>query len=73
MKGVFHRILAVAHTEAGQDEEARRHMAEGQRLDPISAAGLRKFNLARFKNPAHLERWIAALAKAGMPENPPAN
>ena len=66
LKGLFHRKLAFAHMEAGREEEARRHMAEGQRFDKSSAAWYR--NYFRFKNPAHLERMLAALRKVGLPE-----
>ena len=71
LRAAFHRVLAFAHMEAGQEEKARRHMAEGQRLDPITVARVRKTDHSRFKNPAHLERQIAAWVKAGLPENPP--
>ncbi|MEE8531192.1 MAG: tetratricopeptide repeat protein [Hyphomicrobium sp.] len=66
LKGAFHRDLAFAHMEAGREEEARRHMVEGQRLNTSSAAWYR--NYYRFKNPAHLERVLAALRNAGLPE-----
>ncbi|MBW8056244.1 MAG: tetratricopeptide repeat protein, partial [Nitrospira sp.] len=66
LKGTFHRDLAFAHMEAGREEEARRHMVEGQRLNTSTAAWYRNFY--RFKNPAHLERMLAALRKAGLPE-----
>jgi TolB-like protein/class 3 adenylate cyclase/tetratricopeptide (TPR) repeat protein len=66
LKGVFYRQMAFAHMEAGREEEARRDMAEGQRLNTSSAAWYR--NYFRFKNPAHLEQMLAALHKAGLPE-----
>jgi TolB-like protein len=71
LKGVFHRQIAFAHMEAGREEEARSHMAEGQRLNASSAAWYR--NYFRFKNPAHLKRMLAALREVvkkypGSPE-----
>ena len=67
LKGGFHSGLAFAHMEAGREEEARRHAAERLRLPPpISLAYARKVFF--FKNPAHLERLIAAFRKAGYPE-----
>ncbi len=66
LNGLFHRNLAFAHMEAGREEEARRHMAEGQRFDKSSAAWYRSF--FRFKDPTHLERMLATLRKAGLPE-----
>ena len=69
LKGRFHANLAFAHIEAGRKEEARRHMAEAQRLHTASAVWYR--NYLRFKNPAHLERMLTALRKAGLPEGTP--
>ena len=67
LTGGFHSTLAFAHMEAGRKEEARRHVAERLRLPPpLSPAYIRKVFF--FKNPAHLERFIAALRKAGLPE-----
>ena len=66
LKGLFHRQMAFAHMEAGREEEARRHMTVGQRLNTSSAAWYR--NYFRFKDSAHLELMLAALRKAGLPE-----
>ena len=45
LKGTFHRDLAFAHMEAGREEEARRHMVEGQRLNTSTAAWYRNYYL----------------------------
>jgi adenylate cyclase len=50
-------------------EEARAEVQELLRLNPrFSFEKLRKFN--PYKNPAHLERLVVALRKAGLPEKP---
>jgi len=69
---IAHRALAAAYAMLGQEEEARHHAAELLRLDP-------KFSLERFaklagswlKNQADVDRYISALRKAGLPDNPP--
>ncbi len=63
-----HWTLAFAYSEAGQEEAARRHMAEGLRAFPLTAAEVRKLNLMRYRDPAHQDREIAAFVRAGMPE-----
>ena len=73
LKGEFidfvpHLFLAEVYAELGQDEKARTHAAEVLRLKP-------KFSLKRlykpsfyynYKDPAHLERRVNALRKAGL-------
>jgi adenylate cyclase len=73
LKGEFtdfvpHLFLAEVYAELGQDEKARTHAAEVLRLKP-------KFSLKRlykptfhynYKDPAHLERRLNALRKAGL-------
>ena len=67
MRSVLHRDLAFAHSEAGRIEKARRHIAEALSLIPRhSAQSVRKSTF--FKDPAHLERMLSALRKAGLPE-----
>jgi TolB-like protein/Flp pilus assembly protein TadD len=60
-----HYNLAVIYSELGRDEEARAVVAEWQRLAPnLSVEGFRQF--LPFKDPAVLERHLAALHKAGL-------
>ena len=67
VRGGFHRGLAFAHSEAGQMEKARVHMTKALKLNPrYSSRYLRKTTY--YKNPAQLERMLAALRKAGLPE-----
>jgi adenylate cyclase len=62
--------LAATYTLAGREEEGRAAAAEVLRIEP-------KFSLDYYakivpwKNKADLERWVAALRKAGLPEKPP--
>jgi tetratricopeptide (TPR) repeat protein len=58
-------ILAVTYSELGQEEAARTQVAELQRISPnFSLEGLRQ--RAPYKDPAVLERHLAALRKAGL-------
>ena len=67
IRSQFRLYLVFAHIEAGRTEKARRHMAQALKLNPrFSSRYVPKFTL--FKNPAHLERMLAALRKAGLPE-----
>ena len=60
-----HYILVVAYSELGQEEAARTQVAELQRISPnFSLEGLRQ--RAPYKDPAVLERHLAALRKAGL-------
>jgi adenylate cyclase len=60
-----HANLAVCYAELGRLEEARAEMAEAQRLVPnTSLEGVKQS--APFKDPADLERYLAALRKAGL-------
>jgi tetratricopeptide (TPR) repeat protein len=60
-----HEILAVSYGELGREEEARAELAEVLRLSPsISLEGRRQ--RLPFIDPAVLERWLAALCKAGL-------
>ena len=68
LKAGLHRTLAFAHVEAGRTEKARQHVAEALKLNPrvSTVTVLRRYLL--FKNPADVERQVAAMRKAGMPE-----
>lgn len=60
-----HTNLAVLYSELGQEEEARAEVAEMLRISPhfsLKVYGQR----VPFKNPADLERYLAALRKAGL-------
>jgi adenylate cyclase len=60
-----HLNLAVVYSELGREEEARAEAAEVLRLNPkYSLEVLRQIN--PFKDPAALERMLAALRKAGL-------
>lgn len=60
-----HLILAVTYSESGREEEARAEAAEVLRLSPqLSLEGWRQ--RLPFKDPAVLERTLAALRKAGL-------
>jgi tetratricopeptide (TPR) repeat protein len=60
-----HLVLAEAYIGLGQEDKARAHAEEALKINPnYSLADLRKRNL--FRDPAHLERVIDALRKAGL-------
>jgi adenylate cyclase len=62
--------LAVTYIRLGKEEEARAYAAEVLKINPkYSLEGLR--SKSRFKDPAHMERYLDALRKAGIPEKPP--
>jgi adenylate cyclase len=61
----LHLHLTVSYSELGRDEEARAEVAELRRLSPTySLEGVRQ--VMPFKDPADLERYLAALRKAGL-------
>jgi adenylate cyclase len=60
-----HWNLAACYAELGRLEEARAEVAEGLRLNPNASLEVIKQN-APYKNPADLERFLAALRKAGL-------
>jgi len=72
LKGEFpafapHLFLAEVYAELGQDEEARAHVAEVLRLNPrFSLKRIRRIGTYGYKDPAHLERRVNALRKAGL-------
>jgi adenylate cyclase len=60
-----HYNLAVIYSELGREAEARAVVAEWQRLAPnVSVEGFRQF--LPFRDPAVLERHLAALRRAGL-------
>ena len=65
-----HAFLAACYSSLGRHAEAAAEADEVRRINP-------KFNLESyaktmlFKNKADKERYMAALRKAGLPENPP--
>jgi len=57
--------LARVNAELGKLEEARAYMAEALEINPkLSLAFYKRRN--RFKDPAHLQRMLDALSKAGL-------
>jgi adenylate cyclase len=60
-----HVTLATAYSELGQDTEARAEAAEVLRLNPNFSLAVHKQRMP-IKDPAALERGIAALRKAGL-------
>jgi adenylate cyclase len=64
-----HLFLAEIYAELGQDEKARTHAPEVLRLKPkFSLKWVSKSPTYEYKDPAHLERRLNALRKAGIPE-----
>ncbi len=64
-----HLYLADVYAELGREEEARSHAAEVLRLKPgFSLKDASRVSTYRYKDPAHLERRLNALRKAGIPE-----
>ena len=60
-----HLMLAAVYSELGQAAEARAEVAEVLRLNPKFSLEVHK-RRAPIKDPAMLERHIAALRKAGL-------
>jgi len=61
-----HRSLAEAYIGLGQDQKARAHAEEALKINPnFSLANYRKL-VYFYRDPAHLERHIDALRKAGL-------
>jgi len=60
-----HLMLAVAYSELGQAAEARAETAEVLRLNPQFSLVIHKERIP-IKDPAVLERHLAALRKAGL-------
>jgi tetratricopeptide (TPR) repeat protein len=67
-----HIYMAEVYMELGREKEARTHTAEVLKLDPkLSLERPRKIGIHGCKDPAHLERRLNALRKAGIPDKPP--
>jgi tetratricopeptide (TPR) repeat protein len=60
-----HWNLAACYAELGRLEEARAEVAEGLRLNPNASLEVVK-QISPHKDPADLERFLAALRKAGL-------
>ena len=58
-------MLAMVYSELGQDTEARAEAAEVLRLNPNFSLKVHR-QRAPIKDPAVLERHLAALRKAGL-------
>jgi adenylate cyclase len=61
----IHLMLAVVYSELGQTAEAQAEVAEVLRLNPHFSLAVHKQRMP-IKDPAVLERHIAALRKAGL-------
>jgi adenylate cyclase len=65
-----HYFSIPAYMGLGREEDAKAEAEEYLRLNPKgSLEAPRKSE--PYKDPAHLERWISVLRKAGIPEHPP--
>jgi hypothetical protein len=60
-----HLILAISYSELEREEEARAETAEVLRLSPTFSLDVVRQTWP-FKDPAALERTLAALRKAGL-------
>ncbi len=61
--------LARVYVELGREDEARALMAEALKIDPsLSSESFKEGQ--PFKNPAHKQRELETLSKAGLPEKP---
>ena len=60
-------VLAVIYSEVGRKEEPQAEVAEALRISPRVSMEGQKERMA-FKDQAVLERFIAGLRKAGLPE-----
>ena len=64
-----HLYLADTYAAFGKEEEARNHAEEVLRINPgFSLKEINQISAFRYKDPAHLERRLNALRKAGIPE-----
>jgi adenylate cyclase len=60
-----HTVLAALYNKLGQEEEARAEVAEMLRISPQFS--LKEYGQkVPFKDPTDLERYLAALRKAGL-------
>jgi tetratricopeptide (TPR) repeat protein len=63
--GPAHLNLAVCYAELDRLEEARAEIAEVLRVNPYASLEVFK-QIAPYQSPADLERFLAALRKAGL-------
>jgi tetratricopeptide (TPR) repeat protein len=63
--GGAHYELAILYSEGGREEEARAEVAELRRLVPTISAEVLRPGIP-YKDPAEVERMLAALRKAGL-------
>ena len=64
-----HLFLADLYAEFGKEEEARNHAEEVLRISPgFSLKEINRVSTFKYKDPAHLERRLTSLRKAGIPE-----
>jgi tetratricopeptide (TPR) repeat protein len=59
--------LAKVHAELGREDEARELMAQALEINPGLSSEVFKQGQP-FKNPAHLQRELETLSKAGLPQ-----
>ena len=67
-KAVALQALAFALSGTQRDEEARKHVAEARALAPRVSIEY-YLRTSFFRDPAHLDRLVAALRKVGVPES----
>ena len=63
-----HMVLARAYAELGQIDRASLHIEEARKMNPkaITLARSREYAMRFYRDPAHAERSIASLRKAGL-------
>jgi hypothetical protein len=61
-----HMTLAKAYIGLGQDHRARGHVDEMLKINPSFSLANERKRLYFYRGPAHLERHIDALRKAGL-------
>ncbi len=62
------RMLAACHVGLGQLDKARATIAELLRLNPRSSIKRDAYGYVAYARTSDQERWVAALRKAGLPE-----
>jgi adenylate cyclase len=62
--------LIISYVELGREEEARAETEEFLRLSPSNSLEAQS-RTRPYKDPVHMERFLSALRKAGIPEKPP--